>query len=296
MYCATKYKVLLVGWEAPCPTYASPRWKSLMEVMPMVIANSQWQIDKGNALFWMDKWHEDGILFNLVEHFTYSDLGAYIGDVYHHGDLFENQIGGTENEVVSLWHQFQKLQVNSQGSDDKLIWRPVSNGVFSIKSAWSLISNRSSYDNRWRWIWSSIMPAKMSLFLWKIAWNAVSVDENIQARSVFLASKCSYCINAQTESLNHLFLHGDLASNIWSLFSRVLDMGIGGDVLDTISSWQDSGRWSSYRHTLIGILLGFICWHIWKERCKRRYSNKFRRWHLLIMDIVGECNFLLGKK
>ena len=90
IYCATKYKVLLVGWNVSCPTYASPRWKSLMEVMPMVISNSRWQINKGNALFWMDKWHEDGILFNVFEHFTYTDLGAYIGDVYHHRDLFEN--------------------------------------------------------------------------------------------------------------------------------------------------------------------------------------------------------------
>ena len=77
---------------------------------------------------------------------------------------------------------------------------------------------------------------KMSLFLWKIAWNAVSVVENMQSKAVVSASKCNCCINPQTESLNHLLLHGDLAYNIWMYFSRVLDMGIGGDVLDTISS------------------------------------------------------------
>ena len=70
----------------------------------------------------------------------------------------------------------------------------------------------------------TVMPAKMSLFLWRIAWNAVSVDANVQSRSVHFVSKCNYCINAQTETLNHLLLHEELGPNIWSLFSQVLYM------------------------------------------------------------------------
>ena len=65
-----------------------------MEVMPWMISNSYWMIDKGDALFWMDKWHEDGILFNNFEHYPTTNLGGKVGDVLHHRDLFENQVGG----------------------------------------------------------------------------------------------------------------------------------------------------------------------------------------------------------
>ena len=140
-----------------------------MEVMPWVKSSSRWLIDKGDALFWMDKWHEDGILFNIFEHFRTSDLGAIIGDVFHHRDLFENQIGANDTNVLNMWLNFNNLLVSSQGVSDKLIWLPASDGAFSIKSAWSLISYRSRNNNRWRRIWSSILPVKMSLFLWKIA-------------------------------------------------------------------------------------------------------------------------------
>ena len=70
-----------------------------------------------------------------------------------------------------------------------------------------------------------------------IAWNAVSVDENVQSRSVLFASKCNCCINAQTESLNHLLLHGDLGLKIRAFFCHMLHRDVCGDVVDTISSW-----------------------------------------------------------
>ena len=64
----------------------------------------------------------------------------------------------------------------------------------------------------------------------------------------------------------------------------------------TILAWQDFGRMSSYRHVLIGFLPGFICWHIWKERYNRRFPDKYRRWRLVAMEIVVECNYLFGHK
>ena len=69
----------------------------------------------------MDKWHEDGILFNIFEHFPTSDLGASIGDVFHHRDLFENQIGGNDTDVLNMWLNFNNLLVTLQGVSDKLI-------------------------------------------------------------------------------------------------------------------------------------------------------------------------------
>ena len=59
-----------------------------------MISNSCWIINKGDALFWMDKWHEDGILFNNFEDYPTTNLGGKVGDVLHHRDLFENQVGG----------------------------------------------------------------------------------------------------------------------------------------------------------------------------------------------------------
>ena len=69
------------------------------------------------------------------------------------------------------------------------------------------------------------------------------------------------------------------------------------DVASTIIDWHSRAKMHSYGHTLIGILPAFICWHIWRERCNRRFSSQTHCWPQIVLVIIADCNFMLaGKK
>ena len=105
---------------------------------------------------------------------------------FFYRDLFIVQIGGDNMEVKNMWDNLSTLYVDWQGDRDKLIWLLESDGAFSIKSASNILYTMRNSNTRWKWMWSHYMPAKMSIFLWKIAWNAISVDANVQSRAVHL--------------------------------------------------------------------------------------------------------------
>ena len=134
-----------------------------------------------------------------------------------------------------------------------------SDGVFSVKSAWKVISTITCMNSKKKWVWSVLLPTKMSLFLRWIPWNVVAVDVNVQSRSIRLVSKCNCCVHSQVETLDHLLLQGELGTNVWLFFANALHMQVYKDVASTISTWHDCAKESSYKHALIGLLLGFIC-------------------------------------
>jgi hypothetical protein len=63
---------------------------------------------------------------------------------------------------------------------EKHIWTPSSNGFFSTKSAYNLITSQrvssaiSPFSSsQWKLLWNLNLNDKLKLFLWKIAWDIV---------------------------------------------------------------------------------------------------------------------------
>ena len=68
------------------------------------------------------------------------------------------------------------------------------------------------------------------------------------------------------------------------------------DLVSTIKGWFEVARLTSYRGTLIGLLPGFICWHIWRECCSRRFSSMTHSSMQVISSIIADCNCVLEGK
>ena len=149
--------------------------------------------------------------------------------------------------------------MDPSGEEDRLVWTSATDGKFSIKSTWNLINTSIRVVCQRKWIWSILLPSKMFLFLWRISWNAVTVDANVQSRMVSLASKCSCCSESQVETMDHLLLHGDLGRQVWCYFATILKVGLQNDISSTILFWHELARGSSYTHSILGVLLRFIC-------------------------------------
>ena len=77
-------------------------------------------------------------------------------------------------------------------------------------------------------------------------------------------------------------------------FANLLQMQVHDDIATTIDAWQDSGCVNSYQHTIVGLLPGLICWHIWRERYNRRFSEHYKGWHQVALEIVADYNLMVS--
>ena len=197
-----------------------------MEIVPWVISNSKWLIDKGNRSFWMDKWWSEGILFDKLGVNRGTDLNVPICDVFHLRDLFIDDIGDDSLLVRHMWRDLSSLQVDSAGNDDKLIWMLSSSGLFSMQSAAVKLHFNCKKSRYARLLWSSLLPPKVSLFLWRVSWNGVAMDTNVHSKSIILVSKCNCCYQGQVETLEHLLFSSELASSLWCFFGGLLQVEV----------------------------------------------------------------------
>ena len=123
-----------------------------MSMMPWVVANSLWQIDKGNSSFWMDKWWNSGIIHNIFRHLPTADFFFKTVDVYFNKDLFEEHVIGDVGDLQNMWSALQDLLVDPRGQEDNLIWTPSPDGNFSIKDTWNLINSKRVVVPSRKWI------------------------------------------------------------------------------------------------------------------------------------------------
>ena len=99
------------------------------------------------------------------------------------------------------------------------------------------------------------------------------------------------------ETLEHLLFKSELASTLWRFFVGLLQVEVLQDLVSIIKGWFEMARLTSYRGTLIGLLPGFLCWYIWRERCFRRFSSMAHSPMQVIFSIIADCNCIHeGKK
>ena len=149
----------------PVQSFGSYRWKSIMLVMPWVIGHSLWMVDSGTCSFWMDKWMELGILFDAFGHAPHADCYTTLKDIFARRDVFEDHVMGDTSAIEALWNEFNNLLIDPGGGEDRLMWTPTMDGCFSVKNVWCKISAYEANIMASKWIWSSLLPSKMSLLL-----------------------------------------------------------------------------------------------------------------------------------
>ena len=107
--------------------------------------------------------------------------------------------------------------------DDVMVWTPSTNGNFSVASAWGDIRQKRNISWIDRWVWGSIVPLRVSFFVWRLLRNWISLDSLLQDKGVALCSRCS-CCQQGPETINHLFLHGTVAGEVWEHFFKVFGL------------------------------------------------------------------------
>ena len=83
---------------------------------------------------------------------------------------------GMDDVERLLFHLRSKKVI--EGVDDKVKWEGVHNGVFSVKSLYKILEQRSSISFPWKCIWSSVQP-KICFFC-----MGICLEQDLNARAI----------------------------------------------------------------------------------------------------------------
>ncbi|XP_071905711.1 uncharacterized protein [Coffea arabica] len=246
----------------------SATWKRVCLVRAITEDNIRWRLGEGFIDLWYDRW-----LFNepLSSQVTGAPPHFLVAEFY----------------TSTGWNTDRLLQLK-----DELIWAPSADGAFSVSSAWELVRQRRNTSLICHGIWCPLLPLKMSYLAWRVLSDFLPLDDKLRSRGMAMVSKCDCCGNA-VESLNHIFLHGRLASAVWQHF--FLACGIQWRSFSCVSSllvvWFQSSSNGRLDHVRCVIPV-VVLWFLWRSRNDARFGNL----HPVHSKVIFEANGWLVAK
>jgi hypothetical protein len=112
-------------------------------------------------------------------------------------------------------------------------------------------------------------------FAWSAALGKILTLDNLRRRHVIVMDRCCMC-KRSGESVDHLLLHCDVASAIWSaFFSRFgLSWVMPRRVVDLFDCWWSSGRPRSA--AVWKMVPTCLFWCLWREMNDRNFEDRER--------------------
>lgn len=140
---------------------------------------------------------------------------------------------------ISAWEEINDKNIRLSDSGDQLFWTGTYSGLFSFCSAWEMVRRKKLGTFLSKNIWHPTLPLKISVFMWKLMHKGIAVDLLVQRKGVSLVSKCNCCCNvSDMESINHLFLQGDITKLMWKYFAGIMGTNMQFINLDqTLITW-----------------------------------------------------------
>lgn len=225
---------------------------------------------EGDISFLHENWCGQGVL---------STLFLYIIDDIPLKVIVEINfvVEGIPAHISSIFHNCYSL-FHLGGSFNIRVWSYSPDGLFSVKSYYTLAQPTGPRDRLHSRLWSSLVPPKIWNFVWKSLHNIFPVDElsikpHIPLVSIF------HCCNSSLnmEYLSHLLFEGELAIVVWAHFSWMFEMSLYyTSIQRCFHEWLEYGSSNSLENFVYTILPLFILSKIWKEICHSRYTEYHR--------------------
>lgn len=157
---------------------------------------------------------------------------------------------------------------------DVLIWEASTSGGFSFSDGYEIVRHRFPVKSWASIIWRPFIPPRYSILVWKILFNKLPTEDQLQRRGIPLAPICQLC-HKNSESIDHLFSSCDFAQCAW----RWLATQFGTIIQPTGSLsdlWLDflSKRFSPHLRNVWLASGFFLLMAIWKMRNKVKFEGK----------------------
>ncbi|XP_055800361.1 uncharacterized protein LOC129869765 [Solanum dulcamara] len=157
---------------------------------------------------------------------------------------------------------------------DQASWKPNSSGEFSCSSAWELIRDKRSKTRINSQTWHKHIPFKCSFLLWRALRGKLPTNKKLISFGKAPA-QCYCCHRAGLDTIDHIFVSGNFARKVWSVFSDSLGISKEYTPLRNLMMRWWSSNYSIEVHKLILQATPiFICWNLWKNRGAIKYEGK----------------------
>ena len=100
--------------------------------------------------------------------------------------------------------------------EDKRYWLPCKRKGFTVSAYYHLLIGHSEQSFPWKSIWKQKISSRVAFFVWTAALGKCLTINNLRKRKVCILDWCYMC-KCNSESVNHLFLHCPVASELWDM-------------------------------------------------------------------------------
>ncbi|XP_042067142.1 uncharacterized protein LOC121810441 [Salvia splendens] len=217
-----KYSILPCHLHtSPCWSHDSPTWRRLRRIWSYMHENIRWSLGEGKISFWDDVWLGTSSIRNLCVPGNDPPQSQAVVSYWHEyawdGDMLHS-LSFRFGVPLNVIDQIRATPIEL-GAKDVRRWSLTSHGEFSVTSAWESIRTRLPKREIFGLIWNQGLAPTMSVFIWRLLFGRLPVDEKLQRRGIELASRCQCCRSPWVESLSHVFLSSQSAIYAWEYFN-----------------------------------------------------------------------------
>ncbi|CAL5402256.1 unnamed protein product [Camellia sinensis] len=121
--------------------------------------------------------------------------------------------------------------------EDKLVWRLVKSGEYSVKSGYKqallryypYFGHPDTNQMVWKKLWHLRLLPKWALFIWKFLHRIFPVKWDLKRQGMIDETVCVGC-NKKDETLEHVFFDSTISQRVWRGSVLVLDFSMGSPV------------------------------------------------------------------
>ncbi|GJV75495.1 RNA-directed DNA polymerase, eukaryota [Tanacetum coccineum] len=185
--------------------------------------------------------------------------------------------GGT---IGSHLEELQNLVSNVHLGDaiDEWQWNVLNQKMFTVKHTRLHIDHLILPSEAPATRWCKSNPRKVNILIWRILRDRIPSRWNLSRKGVELSSLACPICSTHPETSHHLFWSCDLASNIWDLIFKWVDLFPNAvSSLTEMFSWLDNMNLRASRKLVLESIIEVSLWVIWKFRNQLVFDKK--DWH-----------------
>lgn len=256
--------------STPPSQLASRFWRESFYSSQAMRSLVHWRLGRGSEVrFWEDKWAGCNSLASLFPEAYNLALSSNVsvrsqGFHFYNGwrwkPLIRRPISARESAVVlALKDHLTNLSPSPNLRQDGVSWPFHPSGSFSVKSLYNIISGINTRDKEAGFIWNSVTPSKVKVFLWILLKRKLNTKLTLSHKGWQGDITCSLC-NQSPESDEHIFLSCPYTSQVWSFFIPFMQQPPLHQDFSSIIANTGTILTNSEDRQLTSILFPSLCW------------------------------------